>query len=87
MLRADERLSDQATVLITSKSNLCVCVLALMDEGAADLQRGPESATLSVINGDDKTVSQGAPMEMCKTTHQMCCILKQIAGGHFKELI
>lgn len=37
-LHADERLSDQAAVLITSKSNRCVCVLALMDEGAADLQ-------------------------------------------------
>lgn len=55
MLHADERLSDQAAVLITSKSNRCVCVLALMDGRAAVLQRGPGSTPLSLITSDDKT--------------------------------
>lgn len=43
-----------------------------MDGGAADLQWGPESTTLSVIAADDKTVSQGATMEMCKNTLSEC---------------
>lgn len=66
MLHAFEHLSDQAPLLITSKSNRCVTVLALMDGRAADLQRGPESSPLSVITDDDKTVSQAKPWKCAK---------------------
>lgn len=66
MLLAVERLSDQAALLITSKSNRCVCVLALMDGRAADLQRGPQSYPLSVITSDDKTVSQAKAWKCAK---------------------
>lgn len=58
MLPAVECLSDQAALLITSKSNRWVCVLALMDGRAADLQRVLERSPLSVIKGECKTVSE-----------------------------